>query len=156
MEKIQIFSLVISLISVIVTGATAIASILYFNKKKYLYEIKQKAILDALKLIDDYFSIQSFNNVPESNIIPFSRSEQDRNNLTLRARECFNQLILSCKSSELVECFLKIFFPHYYDPDGHSPIYNYKIFRELCRKELGIKQKINYESDEITFFAKVR
>ena len=77
-------------------------------------------------------------------------------NLTIKARECFNKLIITCKNAEIIDCFCKLILPENYYEDGKIKMADYHKFRMLCRKELGLSGEPKYNSDKITFLAKIK
>lgn len=114
----------------------------YQNKE--LLGIKREAIFNSLSLIDVYISwltIDGRNDLAE-------RKEIKKLELTELGRKCYNELCLTCNSQELINSFLDIFFKKC------SNIFeNYSKYRNLARKELGLKE-LNLDSDRV-FIGKI-
>ena len=74
--------------------------------------------------------------------------------MTANARNCYNELILTC-SEKTVNQFLKILFDNdnKLRQEGSSPTHEYNIFRNYAREELGLEQ-ILLDEDK-TFIVKV-
>jgi hypothetical protein len=62
------------------------------------WEIKRQACLDALRVVDTYFSHQSWDGIPKA-------AEPQGNIDVAKARECYNALALSCNSDEVLQQF---------------------------------------------------
>ena len=117
---------------------------------RHVQEIKRNAIIKSLNFIDDYFSWLDWTDPPQKPV----RKNLTNVELTEIARNCYNELVLSCHK-ETVNQFLKIIF----DDDnklrqkGSSPTHEYNLFRNFARKELGL-EKIELDEDKV-FIAKV-
>lgn len=102
------------------------------TKKETLYEIKRQAILDALDFCDDYLSYLDWN----SSVTPV-RKELDKNMLTLRSREIYNRLFVTCDQSDLCRLFMQFNF------GSTNKLAIYDRFRMCCREELGLDKIIS-------------
>lgn len=101
------------------------------QKAALVYQEKFNTILDALSFIDDYISWHDIDNQTPI------RKKITVVDLTLRARSCFNRLMLTCDNEEIVELFLKIFENN--SAGSNSQLFlDYNKFRLLLRKELNI------------------
>ena len=115
----------------------------YQNKK--LLEIKKEAIFNSLSLIDIYISWLTIN---EKNDLA-ERKEITVLELTELGRKCYNELCLTCNSQELINLFLDILF------NKDSNIFeNYSKYRNLARKELGLKE-LNLDMNRV-FIGKIK
>lgn len=93
--------------------------IMYQSKQyrdEHIYDIKLSAIQESLEFLDDYLSWLNYN----SDIKPV-RNDITSKELTLKARKCYNNLVLTCESKELPETFLKLVFK---DDDKTLILYN--------------------------------
>ena len=133
--------------------STPISAALIFNKRKEIYLVKKEAVLDCLSFLDDYLSVLYFYNDKEKQTI--TKYVKDDDELTFRARDCFNKLILTCKNEEVIDVFCKLIFPQYYNFDNKAHLSDYHKFRMLCRKELGLKKEPKYNKKDIVFINKV-
>lgn len=101
------------------------------NQRENIYQIKKEAIFNALAMIDTYYSWQNF---PEG--IPV-RKETTVEELTEKARDCYNHLCVTCTNATLLETFLKCVFG---DQKTHKiPLGLYNQFRNEAREELGLE-----------------
>lgn len=146
-EKI---GLVVSLTSIIVGAIVSIITICHFNNKGQIYEIKKNVILRSMRLIDDYASSAYW--VEEKNQ-PVVKGEVDSTYLTIEARECYNELILTVRNPKLISVFKQIIFPNLHNTEGKFNSVKIQEFRILCRKELGIR-KCDFDN-EISFIFEV-
>lgn len=97
---------------------------------KAKYELKYNACLDALALIDAFFSHALRD--------PDGKPITKENRSTVDARQCHNKLILTCENPVLLDKFLEIFFRN--DDSGKwikPPTDLLNEFRNLVRSELG-------------------
>src|SRR5437762_1162165 len=62
------------------------------------WEIKRQACLEALRVVDTFFSHQNWQGVEEP-------TEQQGTIDVVKARECYNALALSCNSDEVLQQF---------------------------------------------------
>lgn len=146
----EIIGLIVSIFSIIMGTGVSLFTVRYFNNKGLIYEIKKNAILRSLRLIDDYMSNAEWKNKNEK---PIQKKSLSIEYLTVEARECYNELILTVKSHELVKEFNRIVFSTYYNKEGMFNSNQMQKYRLLCRKELGMK-KIEL-ADQITFINRV-
>ena len=154
MSDYEIVFTIITILSLILSFACSLFSILYINKRKELYLIKKEAIFETLNFLDDFLSTTQFSDIKPVTSI---KNEQDKENLTLRARVCFNKLIATCKNPEIIDAFCKIIFPqHYYKGKDTIKLEDYHIFRMLCRQELGLKKEPNYNKYDIVFISVIK
>ena len=97
---------------------------------KTKYELKYNACLDALELIDSYFS-HSFKNLDDTLPTKQFRSVAD-------ARRCHSKLILTCENQILLDKFLEIFFRNQVNEKWLKPPTDLlNEFRSMVRTELG-------------------
>jgi hypothetical protein len=62
------------------------------------WEIKRQACLDALRVVDTYFSHQTWEGIPQA-------AEPQGAIDVAKARECYNALALSCNTDEVLQQF---------------------------------------------------
>jgi hypothetical protein len=104
-------------------------------------ELKYEACLDALSVIDAFFSHYFTELKP---------TPQEAN--TARARECHSKLILSCENTEIIEKFAEIMFGPADPNTGQKPKTDLlNEFRNLVRKELGFGDEIILDRDRAWF-----
>lgn len=156
MTSYEICLTVFSALSILTSFTISLISILYINKRKELYLLKKEAIFEVLKFLDDFLSTKTFDTYAKDQKVITRFSNTGAEELTFRARECFNKLILTCKNSEIIDTFCKIILPQYYYEDGFIKMKDYHMFRMLCRKELGLKKEPKYNSKDITFLANIK
>lgn len=111
-------------------------------KDKELLEIKKVAIFNSLSLIDDFISwltIDDGQQVAERKSITSLE-------LTELGRKCLNELCLTCDNEELINLFLAILFDS--DDEKGNIFENYARYRNVARKELGLKE-INFNLDRV-------
>ena len=130
----QIITLCLGLGNLVVSILVVVLSATLFNKREKIYLKRQEVIRDALNFLDNYLSWLTFytNNKPDP--IAIRDLNYNTTRITTEAREVYNTLICYCKNQEIVDVFLAIVFG-----DG-SAMENYYKFRNLCRKELGLKE----------------
>ena len=124
------------LISLLAVGV-GIFTILYFNKKSVVFNIKRDVILKSLEFLNNYLS----HVFKSEGAIASSKGFDD---LTHQARACFSELHLVCKNEELLNTFMMLIFPEESDCDltslsQHTTIL-YQTYHNLCREELGLKE----------------
>ncbi len=103
-----------------------------------IYDLKKQAILDSLSVIDLYLSWHTFNGT----VVPV-REETSTTALTIKVRECFNNLCLTCNNNDLILLYGRLFF----DNKGNL-VDLYSKYRNEARKELGL-DVINFNQDII-------
>ncbi len=106
------------------------------------WELKYRACLDALEIVDIFLS-QYYEEV--DGITPV-RQPAD----TIKACECQNRLALTCKDPKVTEAFLRILFP---SPQATmiEIIDNLHEFRNFIRKELGFVKRIKLSTNTAWF-----
>ena len=108
-----------------------------------IFDLKKQAILDSLSVIDLYLSWHIFNDT----IVPV-REETSAAALTIKVRECFNNLCVTCNNNDLILLYGRLFFER-----EDNVVDLYSEYRNEARKELGLN-KINFNQD-IIFLSKV-
>lgn len=103
-----------------------------------IYDLKKQAILDSLSVIDLYLSWHTFNGT----IVPV-REETSTTALTVKVRECFNNLCLTCNNNALILLYGQLFFDH----DANA-VDLYSKYRNEARKELGLEE-VKFNQDII-------
>lgn len=146
MTASEIILLITTILGIVGTILAAVIPQVMANKKQAIYVIKKDAILESLNFLDDYFSYE------------FSKQDgspckTDKNDLTFRGRACFNKLITASDNSELVDKFCQFFCPNLYGKE-YASLEDYKNYRELCRKELGLKRELPY-NDKIKYIGQI-
>ena len=106
-------------------------------RKQNLYDLKREAILDALSLINDYYSWLTYEHMP------IRKKEISPESLTFEARVCYERLCLSVENPSLLNSFLEVIFTK-----SDQPLALINGFRNEARKELGLN-KIELDSDRI-------
>ena len=144
----QIITLCLGFGNLVVTVLVVVLSTFLFNKREKIYLRRQEVIHDALNFLDNYLSWLTFytNNKPDP--IAIRNLNYNTTKITIEAREVYNTLICYCRNQEIVDMFLAIVFG-----DGNA-MENYYKFRNLCRKELGLKE-INSLSKERIFLSQI-
>lgn len=103
-----------------------------------IYDLKKQAILDSLSVIDLYLSWHTFNGT----VVPV-REEASTTALTIKVRECFNNLCLTCNNNDLILLYGQLFFGN-----KGNLVDLYSKYRNEARKELGLDE-INFNQDII-------
>ena len=115
-----------------------------FVNKQYheqqLYNIKLEAINDSLDFLDKYISWHTF----DSGKLPV-REKISKEQLTVKARHCYNRLIITCQNEELLKCFNRICFHK-----QENILELYINFRNLARKELGLNE-LSLDKDNVFY-----
>lgn len=122
---------------------TMYQSKLYISE--HIYDIKLTAVQESLDFLDDYLSWLNYN----SDVVPIRDETITSKELTFRARQCYNKLVLTCDSVELPEVFLKMIFEN---PHNEMGLYN--KYRNLSRKEMGMVSMLELSSEKV-FISKV-
>jgi len=108
------------------------------------YKLKYEACMEALSIIDAYFSHTL--SAPDGGKIKkqFSSTED--------ARTCHSKLVLSCESNDLILKFNEIVFGPKEDPAEPMPATDLlNQFRNLVRTELGFGGEIEIDRDRAWF-----
>lgn len=107
-----------------------------------MYDIKMKAIFKALTFLDDFYSWLTVDG--EKPI----RKDASTLDLTLRARECYNDLCLTCDNAKLIKSFNTILFKK-----EILSLKELSEFRQLAREELQLS---TIEMDaEVSFISRI-
>lgn len=144
----QIVTLSIGIAGLLVSLILGIFSYILFNKREKIYLKKQEAIYSALEIIDRYLSWMRFTTADLGSVKPIRNREETIESLTLDTRKVYNDLISSCKNVNIINTFLDIIL------DEDKVLIKYKKFRDLCRKELGLKELNGLDENRI-FLAQV-
>lgn len=133
----QIVTLCIGLASILFSALLSVLSYILFNKKEKIYLKKQDAIYRALTLCDKYLSWNDFYN-PDGTKTPdpIRNSDDTTLSITEEARLVYNSLMCSCKRKETIDTFLDLLL----GGGGENIFRKYNQFRNMCRKELGLKE----------------
>jgi hypothetical protein len=112
------------------------------NVQEARWELKYKACLDALEIVDSFLS----NWLRDVGGVPPVQQPAD----TIKARECYNRLALTCQNPKVTEVFLKVMFP---TPQTNNIDItdNLNTLRNTIRKELGFGKSINLSRDVAWF-----
>jgi len=141
----QIVTLCVGLANAVLAILVAIFSYTLFNKKEKIYLKKQEAIYRALALCDKYLSWLNYYTGRTKDPDPTRNLDDTTLSITEEARLVYNNLLCSCKSKELIDTYLDLLF-------GDNPaLETYNIFRNMCRKELELKELDNLSKDRIFF-----
>lgn len=136
----QILTVLISSIVSLIVALITIGLGFWRFKVESIYKRKQEAIKDALMFINDYISVLDMS----SGVPPICRDDLTKESLTFRARECYENLCISCKSKEVPELFVNIIF-------NEGKIFEVFLeFRNAARKELGLR-KIEQDKERVFF-----
>ena len=106
------------------------------------WELKYRACLDALEIVDAFLS-HWFKNV--NGVTPV-RQPAD----TIKARECYSRLALTCANPEVPEKFLKVMFVTPQE-DNTKLTDNLNALRNAIREELGFGENIELSQQEAWF-----
>ena len=112
------------------------------NVQQAKWELKHQACLDALEVVDSFLS----HTVAGQNGTLPVRQPAD----TIRARVCYNRLVLTCQKPEVTEAFIKVMFPAQ-SPDMALITDNLNALRNAIREELGFGQVIKLSRDVAWF-----
>jgi len=115
------------------------------NVQQARWELKYRACLDAMEIVDAFLS-HWFKDV--NNVKPV-RQVAD----TVKARECYNRLVLTCENPQVTELFLKIMFPTP-QTDNIQITDNLNALRNAVRAELGFGSGIVL-SKEVAWFVRL-
>lgn len=129
------------------TALTEEIKVLYQSKQyqnEYIYDIKKDTIQESLDFLDDYLSWLTY----DTNVVPIRNNITD-SELTIKARKCYNKLVLTCESKELPKVFLEIIFN---DTTNKMELYN--KYRNLSRREMGIEMELELDTESV-FISKV-
>lgn len=108
-----------------------------------MYDIKMKAIFKTLTFLDNYHSWLTIDGKKPI------RKDTSTLELTLCARECYNELCLTCDNEKLIETFNKILFR---EKKGGF-LSELSEFRKIARDELQLSQ-IQMDSN-VSFISQV-
>lgn len=106
------------------------------------YDSKRNVIYKSLSFLDDYYSWLTFEVEPVRKDISISE-------LTILARECYNELCVSCNNEKIISLFNAIIF----SKDTDSLMANFNDYRIAAREELGL-ESINLNKD-VCFISRV-
>ncbi len=112
------------------------------NIQQARWEMKYQACLDAMEIVDAFLS-HWFKDV--NGITPV-RQPAD----TLRARNCYNKLAMTCERPEVIEAFLRIMFPTN-ATNVKVTTDNLNTLRNAIRKELGFGNEVKLSQDVAWF-----
>ncbi len=107
--------------------------------QKDIYEAKKEALRNAMSFLDVYFSWHSGSS---TDVI---RQETTREELTLWARKCYNELCLVCGKDVLLSFDRALF-----GQNGNKKFGVLNEFRNVARKELGLDE-VEYSSDHVFY-----
>jgi hypothetical protein len=115
------------------------------NIQQTRWELKYQACLDTLKIVDAFLS-HRFKDV--NGVTPVRQPAN-----TVKARECYSRLVLTCQNPEVPEAFLKVMFQ---EPgtDNVEITDNLNALRNAIREELGFGRKIEL-STEFAWFVRL-
>jgi len=105
------------------------------------WEIKKDACLQALSVIDSFFSHIRWE--VDGKMI---ENIQKQSSLINEAREAQSKLILTCNDTKLINKFNEILFSK--NESGKKPTELLDEFRNLLRKELGFGKKIDLDKEK--------
>ena len=103
------------------------------------YDTKTKAIFKALTFLDNYYSWLTIEGDKPI------RKDTSTLELTLSARECYNELCLTCDNDKLIKSFNNILF----NKENGSVLSELSEFRKCAREELNLS---NIEMDSNVCF----
>ena len=134
------------------------------HKNTKVYEKKVDAIYKSLEFIDLFLS---WSTIDDGSLIP-ARENTSINDITLKARSCYNLLSTTCDSVDIINCFINIIDSTFSNEKNigdtkviitkeekekrTSALYN--KFRKLARIELGLKNDIPFDKNRV-FLAKL-
>jgi hypothetical protein len=110
------------------------------NSENTKYELKYKACIESLRLIDAHLS----HTLSDPNGVEITKQTAS----TEEARACHNNLILSCESKCLIDMFNSIMFDSSSETPPTDQLNN---FRNLIRKELGFGEELSLDRDNAWF-----
>jgi len=109
------------------------------------WELKYQACLDALEIVDVFLS-QWFKDV--NGVTPVRQTAD-----TVKARECYSRLALTCQNPEVTETFLRVMFPTP-QTDSIAITDNLNALRNAIRRELGFGESISL-SQRVAWFVRI-
>jgi len=115
------------------------------NIQQARWELKYRACLDALEIVDAFLS----HLVKDVNGVPPVRQPAD----TVKARKCYSRLALTCQNPEVTETFLKVMLLTQ-QTDNIEITDNLNALRNAIREELGFGKSINL-SREFAWFVRL-
>lgn len=115
------------------------------NVQQARWELKYQACLDAMEIVVSFLS-HWFKDV---NGIKPVRQVAD----TVKARECYNRLVLTCENPKVTQLFLKVMFPTQ-QTNIKQIIDNLNAFRNAVRTKLGFGSGIELSS-EVAWFVRL-
>ena len=112
------------------------------NVQRDRWELKRQACLDALETVDSFVShwLADLNGT-----MPVRQTAD-----TVKARRCYNQLVLTCQESEVIDTFLRTMFltPQASLADVTDSL---NALRIAIRKELGFGPELKLSRDRAWF-----
>lgn len=112
------------------------------NVQRDRWELKRQACLDALEAVDSYVSHWL---ADVEGTMPVRQAAD-----TVKARRCYNQLVLTCQQPEVIDTFLRIMFltPRSSMADVTDGLNTLRI---AIRKELGFGQELRLSRERAWF-----
>ena len=96
-------------------------------KKRFIYEKKAEILKEVLSLVEDYYSWLQMS----SGRIPV-RAKTNTEDLTIRARNCYDNLCVYCGNSEILILFCDLIF------NEECEIEKFNDLRNCIREELSL------------------
>lgn len=109
-------------------------------KQKAAFDVKLSACLEALSVIDAFFSTLDWNGAPKPEAQELS---------TPKARECYNKLALTCENPKVIEAFANALCLR--TPDEKPMVISADVMRDLrnlMRQELGFGRELNLSREK--------
>ena len=135
--------IITALISIIISFLVGKINLQYEIKKQKnseIYLIKKETLFLALSFVDTYISWLTIDGKK-----PIRDTDESIKSLTMRGRECYNKLCVTCDNQQTIDAFNNILF----DENGNI-FESYNKFRNEVRKELGLKT-IQFSNDKIFY-----
>ena len=111
--------------------------------KNQIFDMKKEALLSALTVMDDYLSWLDYYDSNDNRFPNPMRRDITPLELTMRARESYNKLCVTCDNSALLSSFLEIIFG-----ERRNVCEEYNKFRAAARKELGLSS-FEFDSNRV-------
>ena len=124
----------IGLSAIVSIAVSWISAILGYkiNKKKEIFNDKKACLLDALVTLEHVIAKRKFVENGKQ-IVPDTDIKLSDGQIADKARECIDKLAIYCVNPKIAEIYMDVVV------NGNTKPDNYNLFRNLCRKELGLK-----------------
>lgn len=139
----EVKSAIIAFVGVLMSALISYWTACQVYVKNQIFDIKKDALLSALAVLDDYLSWLDFSQSDGTQTPSPMRRDITPLELTVRARESYNKMCVTCDNSTLLSSFLEIIFG-----EKGNVCEEYNKFRAAARKELGLSG-FEFDSDRV-------